>query len=76
MDLPSLLSGMRSLSIDDRIRLMNAIRDSLAADREREGLTEAQKEELDRRLADMEANPDDDVPWEEVYAESLKRVRG
>lgn len=76
MDLPSILSGMRSLSIDDRIRLMNAIRDSLAADREREGLTEAQKEELDRRLADMEANPDDDVPWEEVYAESLKRVRG
>ena len=29
-------------------------------------LTQAQIDELDRRFADYEANPDDGVPWEEV----------
>ena len=29
-------------------------------------LTQAQMDELDRRFADYEANPDEGVPWEEV----------
>ena len=37
-------------------------------------LPEELKRELDRRLADMEANPDDEVPWEVVEAELLAEL--
>jgi putative addiction module component (TIGR02574 family) len=37
--------------------------------------TDAQKAELDRRLAAHEANPADVVPWSEVKAEALSRTR-
>ena len=33
-----------------------------------DSLTAAHKEELDRRLADIEENPDDEMSWEEVKA--------
>ncbi|MFH2140720.1 MAG: addiction module protein [Pseudomonadota bacterium] len=38
-------------------------------------LTEAQKAELDRRLANHLANPDDGVPWSEVKAALLSKIR-
>jgi putative addiction module component (TIGR02574 family) len=41
-------------------------------------LTDELKAEIDRRLADAEANPHDAVPWEEVEAsirERLKRLK-
>lgn len=31
--------------------------------------------EIDRREADAESNPDDEVPWEQVLAESLEDIR-
>lgn len=34
-----------------------------------ETLTAAQQEELTRRLADLEENPEDELPWEAVKAE-------
>ena len=37
--------------------------------------TAAQLAELDRRLADHEANPDDVVPWTEVKTAALARIR-
>jgi putative addiction module component (TIGR02574 family) len=66
------LAQICALSIDDRIWLVQAIIDLINGDAE---LTDGQKQELDRRIADMDANPDDEVPWEQAYAESLKRVR-
>ena len=36
--------------------------------------TEAQRAELDRRLADHEANPDDVVPWSDVKASALADI--
>ena len=36
-------------------------------------LTEAQKEELDRRIAEMDANPHTGIPWETVREEARKR---
>jgi biotin synthase len=38
-------------------------------------LTEAQQSELERRLADHVANPDDVVPWEQVKAEARARFK-
>ncbi len=62
--------GIDKLSVDDRIVLVEDIMDSIAAD---EDLTEAQRAELELRLADDDANPDDTVPWEQVEAEATAR---
>ena len=49
--------GIDRLSIPDRIALVQEIWDSIAATPEQVPLTEAQKQEFDRRLADLDANP-------------------
>jgi putative addiction module component (TIGR02574 family) len=38
-------------------------------------LSEEQKQELRRRAAEHEANPEDAIPWEQVKAEALARFR-
>jgi hypothetical protein len=38
-------------------------------------LTDAQKAEIDRRLAEAEAAPDDGIPWEEVRAHGLGQIQ-
>ncbi|HEX4589868.1 MAG TPA: addiction module protein [Gemmataceae bacterium] len=75
MDRNATLTHVRSWNIDDRVWLVRAVLDSITEDGETAGPSDAQKDELDRRIADMEANPDDEVPWEQVYAESMRRVR-
>jgi putative addiction module component (TIGR02574 family) len=54
------------LSVSERIQLVEEIRDSIAAHPESLPVTEAQKAELDRRLADYRANPGQGRTWEEV----------
>ncbi len=69
-----LLEQARQLSVDEQLELVEALWDEIA---ERNGVplpTDAQKEELDRRLADHEANPDDTLPWSEVKASALARI--
>ena len=61
--------------VADRIALATAIWDSIAADLHPPLLTEAQRLELERRLADHAANPEDVVPWEQVKAEALARFK-
>jgi putative addiction module component (TIGR02574 family) len=38
-------------------------------------LTEAQRRELQRRVAEDDACPDDVVPWEQVKAQALARLK-
>jgi len=38
-------------------------------------LTEEEKAELDRRVADMHAYPEKGIPWKEVKRQVLKRLR-
>lgn len=68
--------GLDRLSADDRLSLVEQIWDSLATEAEATPLTAAQRDELDRRLALHEANPDQAVPWEQVRDRALKRARG
>jgi putative addiction module component (TIGR02574 family) len=63
--------GIDQLSVAERIALVQAIWDSIAADVEKAPLTEAQRQEVDRRLAAHRANPQAAVPWEQVEAETL-----
>jgi putative addiction module component (TIGR02574 family) len=67
--------GIDRLSVADRIALVQEIWDSIAADVEQAPLTEAQRQEVDRRLAAHRANPQAAVPWEQVEAEALARLR-
>ncbi len=73
VDLKSL--GISGLSVEQRLELIDALLDSLDADGASAELSPAQREELERRLADHEANPKDVVSWEEVQAEALSQLR-
>jgi putative addiction module component (TIGR02574 family) len=57
------------LTPDEKLALIERIWDSFSsADI---GLSRAQRDELDRRLDDMERNPQDDITW----TEALRRIR-
>jgi putative addiction module component (TIGR02574 family) len=75
MDLSPTLAEIVSLSVDERIRLAEAIWDSITTVPGQPELTEAQQRELERRLAAHTASPEDVVPWEEVKAQALARAR-
>lgn len=75
MDLASILSAANQLSSDDRLRLVEAIWDGFDAETEPlPPISEAQRRELERRLREHEANPDDVVSWDEVKARLLARL--
>lgn len=69
------LSDIEQLSVKERIELIGKIWDSIEASSKKTELTQAQKDELDRRLEKHKANPDQVVSWEEVQAK-MKRSRG
>lgn len=63
-----LLAEAVKLSVSERIDLVAAIWDSLALEINADPLDKEHKIELDRRLTDLEANPEAGSPWEEVRA--------
>jgi putative addiction module component (TIGR02574 family) len=65
--------GLDHLGIDERLALIQELWDSIDAKGATYSPTEAQRAELERRIADYEANPDDTVPWEEIRAAVLHR---
>jgi len=67
--------GIESLGIEERLTLVEELWDSIAADSSAVPLTEAQRTELDRRIAEHKAAPDNVVPWEEVKASITERLK-
>ena len=67
--------GIDQLSVEDRLCLAQEIWDSVAEEIERVPLSDRQREELERRLADSIARPDAVTPWEEIKARALSRAR-
>ncbi len=67
--------GLDRLSVEDRIALAEALWDSVAQEVEQEPIPQAQRKELERRLADSIARPDAVTPWEEIKARALARAR-
>lgn len=55
-----------SLSVPERIQLVEDIWDSIAETPEQIGLTDGQKAEIDRRLDAYRQNPDEGSPWDKV----------
>lgn len=75
MNLSTTLAEIVSLDVEERIRLVEAIWDSITVEGSQPDLTDAQRTELERRLADHIASPKEVVPWEEVKAEALTKLR-
>jgi len=72
-------SLMKTLGVDrlnpaERAQLAEELLDSLDESREIPPLSEAQRQELDRRLAILDGNPAALSPWEEVQARILARL--
>jgi putative addiction module component (TIGR02574 family) len=68
MDIAAALSEIKSLSLEDRIHLVQAIWDSIAAEQVHLDLTDAQKQELDRRIDAYDTDAQNVLTWEEVKA--------
>ncbi|MBA2492046.1 MAG: addiction module protein [Gammaproteobacteria bacterium] len=67
--------GIDQLDVEERLTLVEELWDSIAAESAAIPLTEAQRAELDRRIAEHEANPDDVVSWEEVKASIIEQFK-
>ena len=60
------LSELLELPVEERLKLVEALWESVAECPEALELTTAQKQELDRRLAAYERDPDAGVLWAEL----------
>jgi len=62
----------KKLSISDRILLVEEIWDTIVEENQAFELTDAQKQELDRRLELARANPGQGRTWDEIKAEFIR----
>lgn len=67
------ISDLLHLSVAERLQLVEDLWDSIGAEPEAMELTQAQKEELDRRMAEHRADPGSAFPWDEVQARLRQR---
>ena len=67
----NLTEEAKKLSIAERINLVEEIWDSIAEENGCFELSEAQKQELDRRLESFRVNPSRGRTWEEIKSEFL-----
>jgi putative addiction module component (TIGR02574 family) len=60
------LTDILQMSVAERIQLAEDIWDSIAAVPDALPLTDAERQELDRRLKLHAQNPDEGIPWDEL----------
>jgi putative addiction module component (TIGR02574 family) len=72
MDLSTIMTAVGSWPVDDRLRLMEEIWDQLADEGYKPELTDELKAKLDRRLAALDADPQNVTTWEAI-AERVRR---
>lgn len=67
--------GIDRLPVEDRMTLAEELWESVVADGGPFLLSDAQRDELDRRIAEHETAPDDVVPWSEVKEKALASLK-
>jgi len=67
--------NVEELSRDEKLELLDRLWESLGQDPEALPLTSAQREELDRRLDELEAEGPTGLSWDEVVAQARARSR-
>ena len=68
MDSAALLAAISAMDIDERIHLVQAVWDGIAAEAEALEIPQWHKDGLDQRLAAYEQSPSSGSPWEDVKA--------
>jgi putative addiction module component (TIGR02574 family) len=63
------------LSTDERLDLLEKLWESLTKEPGGIPLTEAQREDLDRRLDELDRGQVEGIPWDEVLKQIRKRSR-
>jgi len=66
--------GLDRLSRSERLDLVRELWDSIAAEPGESLLSDAQRTELRRRMADDDADPGAGTPWEVVKAKACRRI--
>ena len=68
---------LSKLSVAERLELVQELWDGIAAEWEREPfpLTEGQREELERRIRELDEHPERAIPWEQVRERLRARRR-
>ena len=64
---------IQQLSVPERLELIGRLWDSIPDTTEALPVPEWHKEELERRLASADADPDSSIPWDEVKKRLRKR---
>ncbi len=72
MNVDSTINELKLLSVPERLKVVEAVWDSLTDETAPAPPSLEQRAELDRRLDAYEANPDDTLTWDQV----LERLRG
>ena len=72
IDIEHTIDEIKSLSVDERLMVVEAVWDSLTDDASSVPLPPEQRAELDRRLNAHEANPSNVLTWDQV----LQRPQG
>ena len=67
---------LSELTVAERIQLAEDLWDSIPADTAELPLTEAQRDELELRLADLERDPAAGESWEVIRERIAKRLAG
>jgi putative addiction module component (TIGR02574 family) len=65
--------NINDLSAEERLNLIAELWESLSKTPGAVPLTDAQREELDRRLDDLERSGSEGIPWEEVLRQIKTR---
>ncbi len=66
------ISNILQMSVAERIQLAEDIWDSIAASPEAVPITDAQKQELDRRLLAYDQDPNEGISWDELKEKMRK----
>lgn len=72
--LPDPPPGFEDLSIDDQIDYLQSLWDRIAAAADEVPVPEWHRAIIQRRLAELESNPNSAVPWEEARKEIAGRL--
>jgi putative addiction module component (TIGR02574 family) len=67
--------GIDRLPREQQLALVQELWDTIAAEPDGTLLSEEQRQELRRRIAEDDASPDDGIPWEQVKAQALARLK-
>ena len=74
MSAEPIIATFRKLPASEKLRLVQQLWDELAEEAAQLPLTESQRQLLDERIDEHEANPTDVEPWEDARDDILRKL--